>query len=118
MNGTEIRAVLAGNIRILRKRRNWSQADLAEKTGLSIVYLSDIERGNKWPYLDTLLKLSEALDVEIFELLMPDNIPASKNTSSLYKYTSEVNSIVEKSVETLEKNTKKALAKLREQYIG
>ena len=41
MDGKGVRAVLAGNIKEFRSRRNWSQADLAEKTGLFIVYLSD-----------------------------------------------------------------------------
>ena len=118
MKGTEIRAVLAKNIKMLRGRRNWSQADLAEKTGLSIVYLSDIERGNKWPYLDTLVKLAEALEIEVFELFTPENAPVSAYNSTLIKYTAEVNAILEKSIETLETNTKKALKKLRNQYVS
>jgi transcriptional regulator with XRE-family HTH domain len=118
MKGTEIRAVLAKNIKAFRGRRNWSQADLAEKTGLSIVYLSDIERGNKWPYLDTLVKLAEALEIEVFELLMPENAPASANISALTKYTAEINAIFAKSMETMEKDTKKALVRLRNQYIS
>ncbi|MDR2596294.1 MAG: helix-turn-helix transcriptional regulator [Treponema sp.] len=62
MDKTEVRAALAGNIKAFRGRRNWSQADLAEKSKLSIVYLSDIERGNKWSYLDTLVKIAKALN--------------------------------------------------------
>jgi len=118
MKGTEVRAVLARNIKVFRGRRNWSQADLAEKTGLSIVYLSDIERGNKWPYLDTLVKLAEAFKIEVFELLIPEIKPASANASFFTKYSSEVNAILEKSIETFEKNTNKALVKLRKQYIS
>lgn len=117
MKGIEIRTVLAKNIKALRGRRNWSQADLAEKTGLSIVYLSDIERGNKWPYLDTLVKLAEALDTEVYELLMPENALAFGNNSILSKYTSEVNAILTKSLETVEKDTAKALKKLQSQYF-
>jgi len=118
MKGREIRAVLAGNIKTFRGRRNWSQADLAEKTGLSIVYLSDIERGNKWPYLDTLVKLAEALEVEVFELLMPEKQPACAKNSLLTKYTAEVNAILEKSIETFGKNTHKAIVKLQKQYVS
>src|SRR5215469_12563936 len=99
MKGAEVRAVLAKNIKELRGRRNWSQADLADKTGLSIVYLSDIERGNKWPYLDTLVKLAEALEIEVYELLRPEKTPASVNLSVLTKYTAEVNAILAKSIE-------------------
>jgi putative DNA primase/helicase len=69
MEKDAVRQTPAGNIKLFRGRRNWSQADLAEKAGLSIVYLSDIERGNKWPYLDTLVKPASAFEVEIYEPL-------------------------------------------------
>jgi transcriptional regulator with XRE-family HTH domain len=68
MNGPEIRAVLAQNIKSFRIHRDWSQADLAEKAGISIPFLSDIERGNKWPHPDTLSRLAKALKVDVYEL--------------------------------------------------
>jgi len=68
MDGPEIRAVLAQNIKTFRTHRQWSQADLAEKADISIPFLSDIERGNKWPYPDTLSRLAKALKVEVYEL--------------------------------------------------
>jgi transcriptional regulator with XRE-family HTH domain len=68
MGGQEVRNALSKNIKLFRGNRSWSQADLAEKAGISIPFLSDIERGNKWPYPDTLSNLAKALDVEVFEL--------------------------------------------------
>jgi transcriptional regulator with XRE-family HTH domain len=38
---------------------------LAEKADISIPFLSEIERGNKWPYPDTLSKLAKALKIEL-----------------------------------------------------
>ena len=73
----EIRAILAQNIKSFRLHRNWSQEILAEKADISIPYLSDIERGNKWPYPNTLSKLANALKVEIYELFR-EEIPLSK----------------------------------------
>jgi transcriptional regulator with XRE-family HTH domain len=117
MGEKELRLILAGNIKLYRGRRNWSQADLSEKTGLSIVYLSDIERGNKWPYLDTLVKLAKAFKVEVFELLKPrDNLP--ENTASILgKYSEETLAIWEKSLESMRKSTFQSLESLRAQYI-
>ena len=66
MDRIKIRATLAKNVKAFRCRRNWTKADLAEKSELFIAYLSDIERGNKWPYLDILVKLAN-------ELLKPEN---------------------------------------------
>ena len=116
MGGEELRLTLAGNIKLHRGRRNWSQADLSEKSGLSIVYLSDIERGNKWPYLDTLVKLAQALEVEAFELLKPkDSIPED-TAAILAKYSEETLAILEKSVEFMRKNTQQSMINLRNQY--
>ena len=111
MNGMEVRAALARNIKTFRARRNWSQADLAEKSELSVVYLSDIERGNKWPYLNTLVKLAGAFGVEVYELLMPENIlNPTTSASILDKFTREAISIFEESLEAARKRTSESLA--------
>jgi len=119
MDGTEVRATLARNIKAFRSRRNWSQADLAEKSELSIVYLSDIERGNKWPYLDTLVKLAKAFNVEIYELLMPENTAHPATAASILdKYTREVAAIFEESLEMARKRTSQSLAAMHDQYLS
>ena len=121
MDGAEVRATLARNIKAFRGRRNWSQVDLAEKSGLSVVYLSDIERGNKWPYLNTLVKLAGAFKVEVYELLMPENIlnptPATA-AAILDKYTKDVAAIFEKSLEVARKRASQSLAAVRDQYLS
>ena len=45
-----------------------SQADLAFEAGISIPFLSDIERGNKWPSPETVAKIATALNIELFQL--------------------------------------------------
>jgi len=117
MDEAAIRAALALNIKTLRSRRNWSQADLAEKSGLSIVYLSDIERGNKWPYLDTMVKLANALKIEVYELLKPENVPPPSVMTILDKYSEEVTAIINKTFEIAEKNSLQSLTALRAKYI-
>ena len=42
--------------------------ELAEKADISIPFLSNIERNNKWPHPDTLAKIAKALDVEVYML--------------------------------------------------
>jgi transcriptional regulator with XRE-family HTH domain len=72
MTGTELRAVLSKRIKLFRNSRGWSQADLAEKAEISITFLSDIERGNKWPHPDTLTNLARALDIEVYKFFTPE----------------------------------------------
>jgi transcriptional regulator with XRE-family HTH domain len=118
MGGDRVRFILAGNLKLYRGRRNWSQAELAERSGLSVVYLSDIERGNKWPYLDTLIKLADAFEMEVFELLKPQDILSSDTASVMTKFSEETIAIIEKSLENMRKNTLQSLTNLRGQYFA
>ena len=52
-------------IKELRRSKHMSQETLSEIMGISSKYLSSIERGKENPTLDTLVKLSAALDVEM-----------------------------------------------------
>ena len=77
MDGAIIRGILAQNIKSFREHRKWSQADLASYSNISIPFLSEIERGNKWPYPDTLAKIANALNIKIHELFWDE--PSSDN---------------------------------------
>lgn len=60
---------LGQNVRAARKRRGWTQEDLAGETGLAVVQISRIERGVREVRLTTLVKLLRALGVPPEELL-------------------------------------------------
>lgn len=59
-------------IRALREQRNYTLQDLAKRTGLSLSYLSEIERGSKRPSLKTIEKLAAALNVPKTQLVEGD----------------------------------------------
>jgi transcriptional regulator with XRE-family HTH domain len=48
---------------------------LAEKAEISIIFLSNIERGVKFPMPDVLARIAEALDVEVYELFKTSQAP-------------------------------------------
>jgi len=54
----------------------WSQAELASRAGLTVSFLSMIERGERSPGLDTLAKLAAALHVPLAELFAFEGDPA------------------------------------------
>lgn len=62
---------LSARIRIWRRERGLSQADLASKAGFARSTLSKIENGQLSPTFEILLKLASGFDVEITELLRP-----------------------------------------------
>ena len=83
MDGQKIKDALGQNIKNLRSNRRYSQAQLAEAADISIIYLSNIERGKKFPKPAILSQLAESLDVEVFELFKPNSpqkpAPITKN---------------------------------------
>ena len=52
----------------IRKARGLTQEALAEKVDLSPQYLSRLEAGHQSPSLETVARLAEALDMELWEL--------------------------------------------------
>jgi transcriptional regulator with XRE-family HTH domain len=59
-------------IRLLRKeriRRQISMLRLAQKSGLSVAMISYLERDMRNPTLDTLLRITIALDVDLWKLI-------------------------------------------------
>jgi len=75
MGGQEIKTALGKNIKFLRFHRNYSQADLAERADISIMYLSNIERGLKFPKPAILSQIAEGLGVNVYELFKTDIVP-------------------------------------------
>lgn len=63
------------NIKKIRKAASLTQYELAEKIGVSRNYISDIERGAKMAGAKTLVKIADALDVDIS--IMMDDITKS-----------------------------------------
>ncbi len=53
----------------LRKEKELTQQQLAEKVNMSVVAIAYIETGKRWVRLSTLYKIANALDVDISELL-------------------------------------------------
>lgn len=56
-------STIGKNIRNVRKAKKMRQEDLAEKTGLSVNYIGNVERGEKIPSLETFLNIVNALGV-------------------------------------------------------
>lgn len=57
-------------IKIIRKYRNMTQADLAKNSGLSRPYLTEIETGNKDGSITAIKSIAKALDVNPGLLLL------------------------------------------------
>lgn len=64
---------LKENIKYYRSHNKWSQQELAERSDVSTSYIAEIELGRRSPSLNTILKISTALEIETYQLLInPD----------------------------------------------
>jgi transcriptional regulator with XRE-family HTH domain len=61
--------LFALNFAKLRAERKLTQQKLAEEMGMSVSYVSMLERGERTPPLSTLEKIGQALGVDPLELL-------------------------------------------------
>lgn len=68
--GENCRMGKPNRIKEWRDRRGWSQETLAEKAGISVSYLSRMERGDRNVSLKNLAKIAPALEVPTAELVI------------------------------------------------
>ena len=66
----KLRAIVARNLRILRKQKGLSQEELADSAGINRNYVGQIEREEKSPTVDILEKLAIALEVSAVDLFV------------------------------------------------
>lgn len=64
-----LRAVIAANMRRLRKDRGLSQEALADECGLHRTYIGSIERAERNISIDNIGRIAAALDIEAWTLL-------------------------------------------------
>ena len=65
----KILVAFGDRVRELRKEKELSQEELADKAGLHRTYIGMIERGEKNITLTNIEKIAKALDVSIIELM-------------------------------------------------
>ncbi|MEO1367207.1 MAG: helix-turn-helix domain-containing protein [Acidobacteriota bacterium] len=71
LNSESLRFILGLKLRQYRLDRGWGLKDVASRTGLSVSYLSEIEKGRKYPKPDKLIQIARGLDLTYDELVSP-----------------------------------------------
>lgn len=69
----DVRKLVGRNFARLRHEKGLTQEQVAERSGLSQQYLSDLERGRRNPTIITLYELALALGVSHVALVEPDD---------------------------------------------
>ena len=71
MNVEELQNRLAENLRTLRKKKDWTQFELAEKADMAEATIKSIELKKNWPSKESLAQITTALDIDVYELFLP-----------------------------------------------
>jgi len=67
--GENVRVIFGMKLRKFREQRGYSLKALAERTGLSPSYLTEIEKGKKYPKTGKILQLAEAVELPFDDLV-------------------------------------------------
>ena len=78
-----LRTVFNKNLKAYRKKAGLSQQRLAEKCDIATNYLSEIERGIKFPSIELIEKFSSVLNIPAYLFLLDDK--TSLNTNFLFE---------------------------------
>ncbi|MCR4741601.1 MAG: helix-turn-helix domain-containing protein [Treponema sp.] len=102
MNSDELQKLFSSNLKNARNRANLSQLKLAEKANLSLGYICDLEGGRRWGTPETFSKLANALEINAYELLLPQSsVGEYKNYSEISEtreYLANLNSALRENI--------------------
>ena len=111
MTEEELKSVFSENIKKYRNGR-FTQESLAERIGVSSQNINDIEGKRRFPRTDTLVKIADALNVEVYQLFIPqDKTPVIiENTPENEKIRSQMAADI---VEEIRNGVNKMLDKIK-----
>ncbi|QOI33242.1 helix-turn-helix domain-containing protein [Leptospira interrogans serovar Icterohaemorrhagiae] len=71
---------LAKNLKLYRKKKNWSQSELAKNAGTTLTHINRLETGKSNPSIEIVQKIALALEVSI------DDLVSEKDNSKEIKF--------------------------------
>jgi transcriptional regulator with XRE-family HTH domain len=71
VSGMDMRKLVGINCARIRSEKELTQEELAERSGFSQQYISDLERGKRNPTIVTIYEIAQALGVSHLDLVTP-----------------------------------------------
>jgi len=91
---TDLRRVLASNMKYYRKILGISQAKLAEKANITNNYIALVETGKRFPSVKMLEQIAKALERDTLELFSPKQDNLSRNRALKTKILADIDAIL------------------------
>lgn len=83
---SEIVRIIGQRIRYYRNKRNYTQEKLSEISGLHATYIGQVERGEKNVTLESLKRITSALDISLSQLFEGLPVDISEDSIPLKSY--------------------------------
>jgi transcriptional regulator with XRE-family HTH domain len=99
---TDLRKILASNMKFYRAQKGLSQEKLAEIAGTATNYIALIETGKRFPSLKMLEKLAEGLNVDTTELFSLNPLKMTIKKSLRSKILADIEQILTIRLEEIE----------------
>ena len=90
MDGNDVKLLFAANLKRLRSERGLSQLKLATQIGMATNFINDIEQGRKGISTDSIARLAEALEVDPYELFLPEENLPSETRKLFVRYSEDL----------------------------
>jgi len=91
---TNLRKVLASNMKFYRKKLGISQAALAEKADITDNYIALIETGKRFPSVNMLERIAEVLEKDTLDLFSLSHDDLQKRGALKSKILSDIEAIL------------------------
>ena len=99
-NSDKVKIIFGLKIRQLRLDKKLSLSEVAEKSGLSISYLNEIEKGKKYPKTEKIMALSDALNIDYDSLkTLLESVKTKKLLKRNNYHQPKINDIIEKATQ-------------------
>jgi transcriptional regulator with XRE-family HTH domain len=108
----DLRKVLSENIRKNRVSLHVSQEKLAESADISMSHLRDIEYCKTWVSEKTLSKIARALNMEAYELLIPENAEKKEKSGGKNRSLQQTAGLIKERKKILRKSVDESMDNL------
>jgi transcriptional regulator with XRE-family HTH domain len=102
---TELQSLFIQNLKRNRARKGLTQAELAERCGLSANFISNIESGKKYPSVTTMQGIADSLGVKPYQLFIDDDDAETLGYEEvLMRYSESLKEMVDSVIEESRKS--------------
>ncbi len=89
---------IGNSLKEIRKGRQLTQKELADKVGLSHSYISEIENSARRPSFDVIKQIADGLEIPFYYLLIKSLEKEDLNDVSKKEFLNQVNEILDESI--------------------